>query len=111
MAARSGVKSVLLAALLLAAAPAFAALTLDQARTQGMVGETLGGYLAAIENDAETQALVTRINNGRQREYARLAEQNNLTTREVASIAGQKLVARAKAGEYVRGINGQWLQK
>jgi len=26
-------------------------------------------------------------------------------------LAGQKLVARAGAGEYVRGINGQWLQK
>jgi uncharacterized protein YdbL (DUF1318 family) len=29
----------------------------------------------------------------------------------VASIAGQKLVSRAAAGEYVRGINGQWLRK
>lgn len=112
MAGRAGVKSLLLvAALLLAATPVLAALTLDQARSQGRVGETLGGYLAAVANDAETQALVARINDGRQREYARLAEQNNLTTREVASIAGQKLVARAKAGEYVRGINGQWLQK
>jgi len=29
----------------------------------------------------------------------------------VAHMAGQKLVTRAPAGEYVRGINGQWLKK
>ncbi|MCK8360291.1 DUF1318 domain-containing protein, partial [Erwinia amylovora] len=27
------------------------------------------------------------------------------------NIAGQKLGDRAKPGEYVRGINGQWLKK
>ncbi|MFV2730755.1 DUF1318 domain-containing protein, partial [Escherichia coli] len=26
-------------------------------------------------------------------------------------LAGQKLVSRAKSGEYVQGINGKWLQK
>ncbi|EOI5795860.1 DUF1318 domain-containing protein, partial [Cronobacter malonaticus] len=28
-----------------------------------------------------------------------------------AKMAGQKLVARSKPGEYVRGINGQWIKK
>ncbi|MGK3141871.1 YdbL family protein [Pantoea sp. C2G6] len=92
------------------AQPAWA-LTLDQARQSGRVGETLSGYLAARAQDSETQALVQRINAGRQQQYQRLAQQNNLTTAEVASIAGQKLVSRAAAGEYVRGINGQWLKK
>lgn len=87
------------------------ALSLDTAREQGLVGETLSGYIAARQQDAETQALVKQINAGRARQYQQLAEQNNLTTAEVASIAGQKLVTRAKPGEFVRGINGQWLQK
>ncbi|WP_150320785.1 DUF1318 domain-containing protein, partial [Enterobacter hormaechei] len=26
-------------------------------------------------------------------------------------MAGQKLVARAQPGEYVKGINGKWLKK
>lgn len=91
--------------------PAAMALTLDQAREQGLVGETLNGYIAAVQQNAETQALVKQINQGRSKEYQRLAEQNNLTTRDVADIAGKKLVERAKPGEYVRGINGQWLKK
>jgi uncharacterized protein YdbL (DUF1318 family) len=34
-----------------------------------------------------------------------------MTAAEVGRIAGQKLVERAAAGQYVRGINGQWLKK
>ncbi|MDF7658261.1 YdbL family protein [Erwiniaceae bacterium L1_54_6] len=100
---------VLLLALLLV--PSAWALTLDQARQQGRVGETLSGYIAARQQDSETMALVKRINEGRSQQYQRVAQQNNLTTGEVARIAGEKLVNRAGSGEYVQGINGQWLQK
>lgn len=100
---------VVLSCLLLS--PAVMALTLDQARAQGRVGETFDGYIAAVRQDAETQALVKQINEGRTHQYQLLAQQNNMTTRDVAEIAGKKLVERAKPGEYVRGINGQWLKK
>lgn len=87
------------------------ALTLNEARTQGRVGETLNGYLVALQTDAETQALVKDINKARELSYQQLARQNNVSTEEIAKLAGQKLVARAKAGEYVQGINGKWLRK
>ncbi|EOG5654059.1 YdbL family protein [Salmonella enterica] len=63
--------------------PSVWALTLDEARTQGRVGETLNGYLVALKNDAETQKLVLDINHAR----------------------------RARPGEYVQGINGKWMRK
>lgn len=91
--------------------PSAWALTLDEARQQGRVGETLSGYVAARQQDDETLALVKRINDGRTQQYQRVAQQNNLTTSEVARIAGEKLVSRAGSGEYVRGINGHWLRK
>ncbi|WP_413595450.1 YdbL family protein [Citrobacter youngae] len=87
------------------------ALTLNEARTQGRVGETLNGYLVALKADAETQALVNEINKARNASYQQLAESNNIPPDEVAKMAGQKLVARAKPGEYVQGINGKWLRK
>ena len=40
-----------------------------------------------------------------------LAKQNNVSTKEIAKLAGQKLVARAKSGQYVQGVNGKWLRK
>ena len=94
-------KRLLTAALTLAllSAPALA-LTLSEARQQGRVGETLNGYLAPLRQDKETLALVKQ-----------LADDNNLPVDEVAKMAGQKLVARAQPGEYVQGLNGQWLRK
>ncbi|MBE3478601.1 YdbL family protein [Enterobacter cloacae complex sp. I7] len=88
-----------------------AALTLNDARAQGRVGETLSGYLAPIQQDAETLELVNRINAARTESYQKLADSNNLPVDEVAKMAGQKLVARAQPGEYVKGINGKWLKK
>lgn len=87
------------------------ALTLEEAKQQGRVGETLTGYLAPVKSDDETQALVKRINQGREQQYRQVAKSNQVSTDDVAKLAGQKLVARAAAGEFVRGINGQWLQK
>lgn len=87
------------------------ALTLEQAKQQGLVGETLSGYLAPVKQGAEAQALVKRINEGREQQYQQVAKSNQVSTDDVAKLAGQKLVARAATGEYVRGINGQWLQK
>ncbi|HCL5257339.1 TPA: YdbL family protein [Salmonella enterica] len=91
--------------------PSVWALTLDEARTQGRVGETLNGYLAALKNDAETQKLVLDINRARRASYQQLADSNHLPVDEVAKMAGQKLVERASPGDYVQGINGKWLRK
>lgn len=87
------------------------ALTLNDARTQGRVGETLNGYLVALKNDAETQTLVKKINEARSASYQQLAETNHIPVDQVAKMAGQKLVDRAKPGEYVQGINGKWMKK
>ena len=87
------------------------ALTLNDARTQGRVGETFSGYIAPLRQDAETLALVNEINAARSESYQKLADDNNLPVDEVAKMAGQKLVARAQPGEYVKGINGKWLKK
>jgi uncharacterized protein YdbL (DUF1318 family) len=87
------------------------ALTLNEARTQGRVGETLSGYLAPLRQDSETLALVEQINKARTDSYQQLADSNNIPVDEVAKMAGIKLVERARPGEYVKGINGKWLKK
>ncbi|MDR2264422.1 MAG: YdbL family protein [Enterobacter asburiae] len=88
-----------------------ATLTLNAARAEGRVGETLSGYIAPLRQDAQTLALVNQINAARTESYQKLADSNNLPVDEVAKMAGQKLVARAQPGEYVKGINGKWLKK
>ncbi len=87
------------------------ALTVEQAKQQGRVGETLSGYLAPVKKDAETLALVEQINIARSERYQEVAQKNHISTEDVARLAGQKLVNRAASGEYVRGINGQWMRR
>lgn len=103
------VKGVLLASVLIS--QQVLALTLTEARQQGRVGETLSGFIAPVKQDKETLALVKSINEARSENYQKLADSNNISANQVAELAGQKLVARAQAGEYVRGINGQWMRK
>lgn len=86
-------------------------LTLNEARQQGRVGETLNGYLEPLRQDKETLELVKQINAARSDSYQQLADDNNLPVDQVAKMAGQKLVARAQPGEYVKGLNGKWLKK
>ncbi|MDX7988031.1 DUF1318 domain-containing protein [Xenorhabdus sp. 12] len=85
--------------------------TLSEAKQQGLVGETFSGYLAPVKNTQDAQSVVQKINNEREKRYAEIAAQNNMTADQVAKIAGEKLVSRAAAGEYVRGINGNWVKK
>lgn len=103
------VKVVLLASLMFS--QPLMALTLSEARQQGRVGETFSGYIAPIKQDKETLALVKSINEARAENYQKLADSNNISADQVAELAGRKLVARAPAGEYVRGLNGQWMKK
>ena len=86
-------------------------LTVDEAKEQGVIGETLSGYLAVVNlNNQAAVKLVNEVNHDREIKYGEIALKNNLETKDVAKIAGQKLVDRAGKGEYVRGINGQWLK-
>ncbi|WP_038887906.1 YdbL family protein, partial [Yersinia pestis] len=71
----------------------------------------LSGYLAPVKKDAETLALVEQINLARAEKYQEVAQKNHISTENVAKLAGQKLVNRAAEGEYVRGINGQWMKR
>ncbi|CRY53919.1 Uncharacterized protein conserved in bacteria [Yersinia intermedia] len=101
---------VILSVSLLFSSMAFA-LSLEQAKQQGRVGETLSGYLAPVKKDPETLALVEQINIARAEKYQEVAQKNHISTEDVAKLAGQKLVNRAATGEYVRGINGQWMKR
>lgn len=104
-------KSLAIILLTLGLCPQASALTLNEARSQGRVGETLDGYLAPVAQDRETLALVAQINQARTDSYQKLADSNNIPVDEVAKMAGIKLVERARPGEYVKGINGKWLKK
>jgi uncharacterized protein len=89
------------------------ALTLDEAKAQGLVGEKVDGYVAAVAASpaADVQALITATNEGRRKVYEDLAKRNNITVEAVGVVSGGKLRANAASGEYVQNSAGQWERK
>jgi uncharacterized protein YdbL (DUF1318 family) len=100
---------VALAGLLLPA-PA-TAISLDQAKREGLVGERPDGYVGAVSPtpSAEVKDLVARVNARRKKVYEDIAKKRGTSVEAVAGLAGQDLIAKAKPGEYV--LKGSWTKK
>lgn len=82
----------------------------DDAKAQGIVGETIDGYLALVTPtvSADVQAAVNEINIRRKSVYTSLAREKGTSPENVAGVSGEKLVAKAERGEKIRLSGGTW---
>ena len=89
-----------------------AAADLAQAKSAGLVGEQMNGYLGLVKLDApaDVKALVQRINAQRQAEYQRIAAKNGVPAEEVARLTAQKVIGQAAPGQYVQTPSG-WTRR
>jgi len=87
------------------------ALTLDEAKAQGLVGERMDGYLGPVENTPEVVALVKNINQQRRAEYEKIAASNGQAVSVVQSLAAQKAYAKTPAGFFIQDNAGNWVRK
>jgi uncharacterized protein YdbL (DUF1318 family) len=98
-------------ALAMVALPAWA-LSLDEAKTRGLVGETVSGYIAPVSGaSGDVQTLVAEVNAKRRLEYSRIAEKNKQPVDVVAKLMAEKLFQRTAPGEYVQDASGTWKKK
>jgi hypothetical protein len=89
-----------------------AALDLDDARAQGLVGEQSDGYVGAVSASpsADVKALVGEVNAKRRAAYAEIGKKNGTAPEAVAALSAQKLMERAPAGQWIWD-KGRWTQK
>jgi uncharacterized protein YdbL (DUF1318 family) len=87
--------------------------SLDQAKSQGLVGEKVDGYIAAVvaSPSPEIQALIQSTNDGRRKAYEELARRNNIPVEQVGIVSAEKLQGNAAPGEYIQSPSGQWVKK
>ncbi|SEA28884.1 YdbL family protein [Microbulbifer marinus] len=105
------VKTALLFLGLIIALPALA-ISLSEAKSQGLVGEANSGYIAVVsQSSPDLEKLVAEVNAKRKAEYARIAKRNNIDIAQVAARAAEKLEARVAPGEYYQDNIGRWVQK
>ncbi len=103
----------LAAALALVPVSAPRAQSLDAAKAAGLVGERADGYVGIVDPAASggVVAMVQNINGKRRNKYKGVAAKNGTSLQAVEAIAGDKLVRRAKPGEYVMDSTGRWHRK
>ncbi|MGD8557202.1 MAG: YdbL family protein [Chromatiales bacterium] len=94
---------------LLLAVPALA-LDLDAAKSQGLVGEKINGYIGAVKSGGEVNALVSSINAQRKTHYQEISRKNGTPLSTVEKLAGEKLINRAPRGQYINSGSG-WVKK
>lgn len=88
-------------------------LTLDEAKSQGMVGEQTDGYLGVVNARApnEVKALIADINQKRKTEYQGIAQRNKTGLQAVEALAAKTAIERTPPGQYVRLPSGEWVKK
>lgn len=94
-----------------AAASAANAVTLDEARTQGLVGERPDGLVGAVAPSPapDVKALVDSVNAARLASYKDVAQKNGTPIDAVQMVAGEKQVQKAKENKwYYLGAGGAW---
>lgn len=87
------------------------ALSLNDAKQQGLVGEMPNGYLGVVVDNAEAKSLVASVNKKRKSIYMNLARKNKITIQQVAALAGEKALAKTQPGHLVKNSSGQWVKK
>ena len=86
------------------------AITLDDAKNQGFVGEDSSGYLGLVVQSAEAKAVVDEINAKRKAQYLKLAKKNNLSLAQVEALAAAKTIEKTRVGHFIE-VNGEWVKK
>jgi uncharacterized protein len=88
-------------------------LTLEEAKTQGVVGEQPNGYLGVVQPgaSAEVQALVNDVNQKRRHMYEDIARRNSTKLEAVEMLAGKTAIDNTRPGNFVRSPSGQWVKK
>lgn len=83
---------------------------LEDAKSQGLVGEMPTGYLGVVSAGGDAAGIVDAINQARRAEYARIAEKHGIPVAEVEAVAGKKALEKTPSGQYIQK-DGRWVRK
>ena len=90
-----------------------AALTLDEAKSRGLLGEMSNGYLGIVSASAspEAKALMKDINRKRRQKYQEISRKNGTKLEAVETLAGKTVLKKTKPGHYIKTPSGKWIKK
>jgi uncharacterized protein YdbL (DUF1318 family) len=106
-------KRALLGIILAFLAAAAFAMSLQDAKEQGLVGERNDGYVGYVQTppDSGVAAMVKEVNSKRRAKFTETARKNNLQTEQVAQRFYQRAVEATAPGHYYQDASGAWVKK
>ena len=105
-------KSLFVAVSLLVMSQLSFALTVDEAQSQGLVGENASGYLELTpRGKSDAKALLEVVNAKRKTKYQSIANKQKTDLKSIEKIAGEKITSKLNAGEFYKDADGQWHKK
>lgn len=89
------------------------AIDIRDAKSQGLVGESNSGYLAAVQSpaSAEVRALIAEVNAKRKAQFNQTAKKTGTTASQVANRFYELAVQRTAPGNYYQDSGGRWKKK
>ncbi len=89
------------------------AMSLQDAKSGGLVGERNDGYVGYVVTPPrdDVKAVVKNVNNKRRAKFADSAKSNNLKIEQVANRFYQRAVKATASGNYYQDANGAWVKK
>ncbi|MEH6559473.1 MAG: YdbL family protein [Oceanicoccus sp.] len=89
------------------------ALSLQDAKSQGLVGERTDGYVgyvAAPPTD-EVKSIVKMVNRKRREKFQETAKNNSISIDQVGILFYQRAVEKTKPDQYYQDAEGDWTKK
>ncbi|NQY64711.1 MAG: YdbL family protein [Alteromonadaceae bacterium] len=87
------------------------ALTLQEAKKAGFLGELPNGYIGLITSNDEAKSIMESVNQKRLARFQQIAKKNGLSVAQVAELAGAKFMAKTSSGNFIQNSAGKWVQK
>ena len=109
---RKKIIAVLISVFFTVAASMGWALSLAEAKQQGLVGEQSNGYLGAVGTaNAEVLKLIQQVNNKRKSKYRDIAKRNSTDLPTVEKLAGKKAIEKTPKGLFIKVDSTNWRRK
>ncbi|MFW0777162.1 MAG: YdbL family protein [Rickettsiales bacterium] len=94
----------------LVSVPAYA-LSLNEARANGGVGEGRDGYVVALSKSSAMEKFADSINAKRKAEYMRISKENGQPVGVVAKLAAEQIINKLPKGAKYQNASGNWVSK
>jgi len=87
------------------------ALTLQEAKKEGFLGELPSGYIGIVKSNQEAKSIMDSVNEKRLAHFKAIAKKNGLSVSQVAALAGTKFINKTSSGNYIKNSSGHWVKK